>query len=118
MRNKFLAITDRFAGLQAQWLNVHVDFPLLQRMALPIITGSVRYAGIKIHETRTIRLLEVLLHGGNNLGGWTAKHIHQIILESFHLSEKPTVLTNFATTCANSKATACSNVTDHDTPTA
>ena len=88
VRTKFLAITDRFAGLQAQWLNVHVDFPLLQRMALPIITGSVRYAGIKIHETRTIRLLEVLLHGGNNLGGWTAKHIHQVILESFHLSEK------------------------------
>ena len=49
---------DRFARLQAQWSNVHVDFPLLQRMALPIVTG---YAGIKIHETRIIRLLEVLL---------------------------------------------------------
>jgi hypothetical protein len=84
VRNKFLAITDRFAGLQAQWLNVHVDFPLLQRMALPIITGSVRYAGIKIHEPRTIRLLEVLLHGGNNLGGWTAKHI-----SSSHSRELP-----------------------------
>jgi hypothetical protein len=88
VRTKFLAITDRFAGLQAQWLNVHVDFALLQRIALPITTGSVHYAGIKIHETRTIRLLEVLLHGGNNLGGWTAKHIHQVILESFHLSQK------------------------------
>jgi hypothetical protein len=41
-----------------------------------------------IHETRPIRLLEVLLHAGNNLGGWTAKQIHQVILESFHLSEK------------------------------
>ena len=57
-------------------------------MALPIITGSVRYAGIKIHETRIIRLLEVLLHGGNNLGGWTAKQIHQVILDSFQLSPK------------------------------
>ena len=47
VRTKFLAITDRFARLQAQWLNVHVDFPLLQRMALPIVTGSVYYAGIK-----------------------------------------------------------------------
>ena len=45
VRTKFLAITDRFARLQAQWLNVHVDFPLLQRMALPIVTGSVYYAG-------------------------------------------------------------------------
>src|SRR5207253_5701892 len=83
VRTKFLAITDRFAGLQAQWLNVHVDFPLLQRIALPITTGSVHYAGIKIHETRIIRLLEVLLHGSNNLGAWSAKHIHQVILESF-----------------------------------
>ena len=88
VRTKFLVITDRFAGLQAQWLNVHVDFPLLQRMALPILSGSVYYAGIKIHETRIIRLLEVLLHAGNNLGGWSAKQIHQIILQSFHLSEK------------------------------
>jgi hypothetical protein len=88
VRTKFLAVTDRFAGLQAQWLNVHVDFPLLQRMALPIVTGSVYYAGIKIHETRIIRLLEVLLHAGNNLGGWSAKHIHQVILQSFQLSEK------------------------------
>jgi len=88
VRTKFLAITDRFAGLQAQWLNVHVDFPLLQRIALPITTGSVHCAGIKIHETRIIRLLEVLLHGGNNLGAWSAKHIHQVILESFQLTEK------------------------------
>jgi len=88
VRRKFLAITDRFAGLQAQWLNVHVDFPLLQRIALPITIGSVRYAGIKIHETRIIRLLEVLLHGGNSLGGWTARHVHRVLLESFQLSEK------------------------------
>jgi len=29
VRATFQAITDRFAGFQAQWLNVHVDFPLL-----------------------------------------------------------------------------------------
>ena len=118
VRTKFLAITDRFAGLQAQWLNVHVDFPLLQRMALPIVTGSVYYAGIKIHETRIIRLLEVFLHAGNNLGGWSAKHIHQVILQSFQFPKSPMVSTNFATTCASLKVTVCSNVTAHDMPTA
>lgn len=31
-------MTDRFADCQAQWLNVHVDFPLLQRLAFtPVI---------------------------------------------------------------------------------
>ena len=86
VRQKFLEITDRFAGVQAQWLNVHVDFPLLQRLALPVIIGSVRYPGIKIHETRVLRLLEVLLHAGSHLGGWTAKQIHQRVLTTFQLS--------------------------------
>jgi hypothetical protein len=88
VRQKFQVITDRFAGCQAQWLNVHVDFPLLQRLALPITIGSVRYPGIKIHETRIIRLLEVLLHGGSNVSGWTAKQIHQTILTTFAIAEK------------------------------
>ena len=88
VRQKFQSITDRFAGCQAQWLNVHVDFPLLQRIALPITIGSVRYPGIKIHETRIIRLLEVLLHGGSHLSGWTAIQIHQAVLTTFGLTEK------------------------------
>jgi hypothetical protein len=87
VRERFQTITDRFAGFQAQWLNVHVDFPLLQRLALPITIGAVRYPGIKIHEPRVIRLLEVLLHGGTHVGGWTAKQIHHAVLATFHLSD-------------------------------
>jgi hypothetical protein len=86
VRETFKVITNRFAGFQAQWLNVHVDFPLLQRIALPITIGSVRYPGIKIHDTRIIRLLEVLLHSGTHVGGWTAKEVHQAVLTTFHLS--------------------------------
>jgi hypothetical protein len=86
VRRRFQTITDRFAGFQAQGLNVHVDFPLLQRIALPVTIGSVRYPGIKIHDTRIIRLLEVLLHGGNTVGGWTAQQIHQAVLAAFQLS--------------------------------
>jgi hypothetical protein len=41
IRQRFQQITDRFATWQAQWLNVHVDFPLLQRVALPITVGAV-----------------------------------------------------------------------------
>ena len=88
VRKRFQTITDRFAGFQAECLNVHVDFPLLQRLALPVTIGSVRYPGIKIHDTRIIRLLEVLLHGGTTVGGWTAKQIHEAILTTFGLSPK------------------------------
>ena len=86
VRKRFQIITDRFAGFQAECLNVHVDFPLLQRLALPVTIGSVRYPGIKIRDTRIIRLLEVLLHGSNTVGGWTAKQIHEAVLTTFRLS--------------------------------
>jgi hypothetical protein len=86
VRQKFQAITDRFAGFQAQTLNVHVDFPLLQRLALPITIGTVRYPGIRIQDVRVIRLLEVLLHGSTTVGGWTAHQIHQAVLAAFRLS--------------------------------
>jgi hypothetical protein len=88
VRKRFQIITDRFADCQAQWLNVHVDFALLQRLALPVTIGTVRYPGIKIHETRIIRLMEVLLHGGTTVGGWTAKQIHQTVLTTFKLTAK------------------------------
>lgn len=54
-----------------------MDFPLLQRIALPVTIGAVPVPGIKIQDTRIIRLLEVLLHGGNTVGGSTATQIHQ-----------------------------------------
>jgi hypothetical protein len=88
VRQKFQIITDRFADFQAQSLNVHVDFPLLERLALPITIGTVRYPGIRIQDVRVIRLLEVLLHGGTTVGGWTAKQIHQAVLATFNLSPK------------------------------
>jgi hypothetical protein len=89
VRQRFQTITDRFAGFQAQWLNVHVDLPLLQRLALPITIGAVRYPGIKIHDPRVIRLLEVLLNSGSHIGGWTAKQIHHAVITTFDLSDSP-----------------------------
>ena len=86
VRQKFQVITGRFADFQAQALNVHVDFPLLQRLTLPVTKGTVRHPGIRIQDVRVIRLLEVLLHGGTTVGGWTARQIHQSVLTTFQLS--------------------------------
>jgi hypothetical protein len=85
LRQKLVAITDRFAGFEAQSLNVHVDFPLFQRMALPVMAGKTKIAGIKIHDTRMMRLMEVLLHGGTQLNGWRSADIHKAILTTFGL---------------------------------
>ena len=53
-----------------------------------ITAGAVRYPGLKIHEPRVVRLFEVLLHGGPQIGGWTACQIHQAVLASFDLPAK------------------------------
>jgi hypothetical protein len=55
-------------------------------MALPVVAGKSKIAGIKIHDTRMMRLMEVLLHGGTQLNGWRSADIHQAILTTFGLS--------------------------------
>ncbi|HUQ93210.1 MAG TPA: hypothetical protein VM120_16120, partial [Bryobacteraceae bacterium] len=87
VRKRFQTVTERFAAQQAQWLNVHVDFPLLQRIALPVRIGAVHYPGLKLHDARLIRLFEVLLHNGSLLTGWSCRQIHRAVLTSFRLSE-------------------------------
>jgi hypothetical protein len=84
-RQKLAAVTDGFAAFEAEALNVHVDFPLFQRLALPITSGRSRVPGIKIQDTRMIRLMEVLLHRGTQVAGWHTAQIHEAILSAFGL---------------------------------
>jgi hypothetical protein len=83
LRQKLVRITDRLAGFEAQSLNVHLDLLLLQRMALPVMAGKTKIAGVKIHDTRLMRLREVLLHGGVQLNGWRSADLPQAILTTF-----------------------------------
>jgi len=59
---------------------------LFQRLALPITSGRSKIPGIKIHDTRMVRMMEVLLHGGTPLHGWTSAQLRQAILTTFGLS--------------------------------
>jgi hypothetical protein len=93
LRQKLVAATDRLASFEAELLNVHVDFPLFQRLALPILAGRTKIPGIKIHDTRMMRLMEVLLHGGPQLGGWRTAQIHAAILAAFGLTAEGYSLT-------------------------
>ena len=93
MRHKLIAVTDRLAGFEADLLNVHVDFPLFQRLALPIQCGRSKIPGIKIQDTRIMRLMEVLLHGGSQLAGWRTAQIHESIRAAFGVSAEAYTLT-------------------------
>ena len=93
LRQKLIAVTDRLADFEAGLLNVHVDFPLFQRLALPIQSGRSKIPGIKIQDTRMMRLMEVLLHGGSQLAGWRTAQIHDCIRAAFGVSAEPYTLT-------------------------
>jgi hypothetical protein len=86
LRKKLVAATDRLADFQGELLDVHVDFPLFQRLARPVCSGKSKIPGIRIQDTRMIRLMEVLLHGGPQLNGWQTTQIWQAILTAFSLS--------------------------------
>ena len=86
LREKLIAVTDRLAGVEADLLNVHVDFPVFERLVKPITVGSIKIPGIKIHDTRLLRLMEILLHGGSHLAGWRTAQMHRAVLEAFAIA--------------------------------
>ena len=86
VRRILAAVTDRFAAFAAQALDVHVECPLFQRLALPIPSGSAKLPGIKLHDTRILRLMKVLLHAGTRVLGWRTTEIHQALLSTFSLA--------------------------------
>jgi hypothetical protein len=86
LREKLIEVTDRLAGVEADLLNVHVDFPLFERLAKPIAAGRTKLPGIKIHDTRMLRLMEVLLHGGSQLAGWRTAQLYTAVLEAFSIT--------------------------------
>jgi hypothetical protein len=57
------------------------------------MAGKTKIADIKIHDTRMMRLMEELLHGGTQLNGWRSADIHQAILTTFGLSAATYTLT-------------------------
>ncbi|MEW6744177.1 MAG: hypothetical protein AB1486_15600 [Planctomycetota bacterium] len=93
LRRKLVAATDRLAGFEAELLNVHVDFPLFQRLARPLVSGQTKVPGIKIQDTRMMRLMEVLLHGSSQLGAWRTARIHEAIRAAFELPAEAYTLT-------------------------
>jgi hypothetical protein len=93
VRQTLSAVTDRFAAFEANALNVHVDYSLFEQLALPITSGKTRVPGIKIHDTRMIRLMEVLLHAGSKIAGWRTADIHRAIIEVFDVKPPGYTLT-------------------------
>lgn len=88
IQKKLSMILDRYTNYQANWFNVHFDFPLFERLAKPVNLAATRLPGIKIHDTRMLRLMEVLLHAGPTLSGWPTSQIHYAVISTFRLTDE------------------------------
>jgi len=84
VRQTFKVITSRFAGFQAQWSTFTSTsrFCSALRCRSPSVRSAIRYQNPR---QTSHSLLEVLLHGGTHVGGWTAREIT-------NLSAPPSVL--------------------------
>ena len=89
---KLVIATDRLANFHGQLLNVPVDFPFFQQLALPVASGKRKLPGIKLQDAPRLRLMEVLLHGGPQLAGWRPPQIGQAIRTAFSLSPEHSTL--------------------------
>jgi len=89
MCTRFAQVTDRFAQVQAQNLNVHGSLDVLARLAQPLRRGRTKVAGIKLEQTRILRLLEVLLQGaGGHLQRWTTAQLRATLLDQCRLHQQ------------------------------
>jgi hypothetical protein len=89
LRERFQQITDRFARTQAEHLNVHGQFDVLARLAKPVLQGKTKVAGIKLENTRLMRLLELLMQGaGGHFRKWTTAQLHEAVLQAYDLKPK------------------------------
>ena len=93
VRQTLASVSDRFAQFEAQAFDVHVDFPLFQPLALLIPSAHTKIPGSKIQGTRMLRLMDVLLHRGTQLGGWRSRPIQGAVLSAYQLSPEKYTLT-------------------------
>ncbi|HKV38408.1 MAG TPA: hypothetical protein VJX67_04280 [Blastocatellia bacterium] len=68
--------------------------PTLSPLGFTTTRGRSRVPGIKLHDTRVIRLMEVLLHCGTKITGRRAADIREAILATFGLQAKDYTLTH------------------------
>ena len=84
VRAYFQEVTNRWVQTQAEHLNVHGHLDLVARLAKPAIQGETKVAGIKLENTRVMRLIEILLQKANgNLRTWTTAKLHLTLLDQF-----------------------------------
>jgi len=86
LKASFQDLCQRWVHLQAQHLTVHGQFDLVARLAKTVQCGNTKVAGIKLENTRLMRLLQVLLQkASGELRTWTSAYLLQTIHDQYNL---------------------------------
>jgi hypothetical protein len=84
--DKMAVTTQRYLDVHADLLDSAVDGGELTQLAQPTIRGKRRIPGIRLHDDRLLRLLEVLLQPAGFVADWTIADLHARVLERYQLS--------------------------------
>ena len=84
--DKMASTADRYLDLHANLLDSAVDAGDLAALSQPTIQGSRRVPGIRLHDDRVIRLLDVLLQPAGLVADWTIADLHARLLQRYHLT--------------------------------
>jgi hypothetical protein len=87
LKERLTATNARYLEAQAELLASSVDAGHLAALAQTTVVGQRRIPGIKLHDDRVIRLIEVLLHPGSFVADWTTRDAHARLIARHRLSE-------------------------------
>jgi hypothetical protein len=77
---------ERYLDLHADLLDSTFDAGDLAQLSLPTQRGSRRIPGIRLHDDRVLRLLDVLQQPASLIGDWTVSELHARMLERHRLA--------------------------------
>jgi len=77
---------QRYLDLHADLLDSTVDAGHLAGLAQPTVRGQRRIPGIRLHDDRVLRLLEVLLQPGGLVADWTTADLHARVTARYRLA--------------------------------
>lgn len=83
---KMAGTAQRYLDLHADLLDSTVDVGHLAGLAQPTFRGQRRIPGIRLHDDRVLRLLEVLLQPGGLIADWTSAELHTRVLARYRLA--------------------------------
>ena len=83
---KMAGAAERYLDLHADLLDSTVDAGRLAALAQPTLRGLRRIPGIRLHDDRVLRLLEVLLQPGGLIADWTTADLHARVTARYRLA--------------------------------